>query len=311
MVSILFLTILACSSPIRLYTTTGTNAPTFTLPVTVTNAPTDTKIPTITNTPTATPVPTPPVTITGCAFGEDCPEAKLVTSYLEAKLEVNTTTQVVFPYGDKVLLNIGWCTLDEATLEENLQHISYIFEVDGISYLDLATVKHGYSTDDNNPSIQYPCTFIGVMLGGWQISEDHQVTIGYSFDAEVFDGWNTYSPFTDKYIFNLKPTLIPTVTPTSTPTLTSTPGSLPTIPDNTSMPGCEASSSITITNNTGGAVTLYLSGPARYHFYLSTGETILSVCPGTYNYTGYGCEGASVSGTWDAPASHTFLCGGQ
>ena len=300
-ISILILTILSCSSPLQLFAT-PTPTPTFTFTPTLTNTPT------ITYTPTATPVPPPPVTITNCVFQEECPEANLVSTYLQADPDVNVITPVVFPYGDKVRLNIGWCTLDETSLQDNLKHISYIFEIDGISYLDLAAVEHGYSTDANDPSIQYPCTFIGAMLSGWQIGEDHQVTIGYSFDADVFDGWNTYTPFTNEYILDLKPTFIPTATPTATIPPTSTPRPLSTIPYHTPVPACDASSSITITNSTDGTVTLYLSGPASYTFYLSTGDTTLSVCEGTYNYTAYGCGGASDSGSMSTGEAHEFYC---
>ena len=310
-ISVLLFAILSCSSPINFYAPAITT-PTSTFTATSAHTPIPTQPPTITNTPTATPVPLPPVTITGCVFTQDCPEAIPVNSYLAADLETNAITQVVLPYTDKVLLNIGWCSLDEATLEENSQHISYIFKVDGISYLDRATVKQGYSTDINNPSVKYPCTFIGAMLGDWQIGKDHQVTIGYSFDTDVFDGWKTYPPFTNEYIFDLKPALLPTATPTATPTSSPIPTNTlqpqTPIPYNTPMPVCYASSSLIITNDTGGPVTLNLVGPTDYVFYLETGEITLLVCPGIYSYTGYGCGGTSISGTWDAPASHTFLC---
>ena len=296
-VVLIFLSILSCSSPLELLATpTPTPSSTFT------------PTPTITNTPSATPVPPPPVQVTSCVFQEDCPEATLVKNYLEAEPEVNVITQVKFPYEDKVRVNIGWCTLDEAALQENLKHITYIFEIDGISYLDLATVKHGFSTEANDENIQYPCTFIGAMLSGWQIGKDHQVTIGYSFDAEIFDGWNSYAPFSNVYIFDLQPAFIPTATPTATPTITSTPQPLPTIPYYTPVPPCDASSSLDITNDTGGQVSLYLNGPANYEFYLSTGDTTLSICPGTYNYTAYGCGGASNSGTMTSGESHRFYC---
>jgi hypothetical protein len=289
-ISLIALTIFSCSSPLQLFATP-------------TPTPTITNTPTITSTPTATPVPPPPVTITSCVFQDDCPEANLVTSYLAADPEINVITPVVFPYGDKVRLNIGWCTKDDTALEDNIQHISYIFEIDGISYLDLATVKPGFSADNNDPSIQSPCVFIGAMLSGWQIGEDHQVTIGYSFDAEIFDGWNSYAPFTNEYIFDLKPGLIPTATPTAT--FTPTP---PPLPTNTPAPACEASSSIAITNSTDGQLTLDLSGPASYEFTLGTGDTTLPVCPGSYSYTAYGCGSASISGTINSGETHEFYC---
>jgi uncharacterized protein YraI len=78
----------------------------------------------------------------------------------------------------------------------------------------------------------------------------------------------------------------------------------------TQASSCDISSSIDITNDTGGTVTLYLSGPANYSFTLGTGDNTVSVCPGTYNYTAYGCGGASETGTMNASESHRFYCSG-
>jgi hypothetical protein len=54
-----------------------------------------------------------------------------------------------------------------------------------------------------------------------------------------------------------------------------------------------------VLNNTGGTLTLDLSGPATYHFTLAPGTHPIQVVPGTYSYTGTGCGGASKSGTMD------------
>jgi len=296
----IFLSILSCSSTQQLFAT-PTPTPTNTLTPTVTNTATST------TTPTVTPVPPPPVTITSCVFQDDCPEANLVSSYLQTDLEDNVLTQVVFPYDDKVRLNIGWCTKDESALDLSTQHISFIFEIDGVSYLDYATIKPGFWWGDD-PSNQIPCLFIGAMLSGFQIGQNHQVRIGYSFDAEVSDGWTSMAPFTDVFILDLNPAFIPTATPTETPTPTSTPRPLPTIPYYTSTPACESSSQLDISNTTGGQVTLYLSGPASYVFYINQGDTSLSVCSGTYSYTAYGCGGASDTGTMTSGESHEFYC---
>lgn len=51
-----------------------------------------------------------------------------------------------------------------------------------------------------------------------------------------------------------------------------------------------------VVNNTGGTLTIDLSGPAVYHFVIQTGRHPIQVVPGQYNYTGYGCGGASKSG---------------
>jgi hypothetical protein len=54
---------------------------------------------------------------------------------------------------------------------------------------------------------------------------------------------------------------------------------------------------VTIQNNTGGYLTLYLNGPVVYNFTLKAGKTVITVRQGTYKYTAWGCGGASDSGT--------------
>jgi hypothetical protein len=56
---------------------------------------------------------------------------------------------------------------------------------------------------------------------------------------------------------------------------------------------------VTIINDTGGTLTLSLSGPASYRFTFSPGRHTIQVVPGTYSYTAWGCGGASTSGTHD------------
>ncbi len=295
--SLIVLTVLSCSSPMQLFATpTATFTSTFT--------PTNTPTPTATSTPTATPVPPPPFVLESCVFAEDCPEAVLVYDYLPESMETNVLTRVDFPFEDKVRMNIGWCAIDDAALKDNVEHITYIFEIDGISYLDRATIKPGVVTDEVDATIEHPCTFISAVGSGWTIGENHQVTIGYKFDDTIFDGWETYGPFTNTYMMDLNPSFMPTPTPTATPR------PLPTIPYSTPVPACDASSSIEISNTTGGQVTLYLNGPANYTYNLGTGGTTLYVCPGEYSYTAYGCGGASDSGYMYSGEAHEFYCSG-
>jgi uncharacterized protein YraI len=79
-------------------------------------------------------------------------------------------------------------------------------------------------------------------------------------------------------------------------------------PPATPPSSCDPSGSIDISNTTGGSVTLYLSGPASYTYYLGTGDTTLYVCPGTYDYTAYGCGGASDTGSMSTGEAHEFYC---
>ena len=100
---------------------------------------------------------------------------------------------------------------------------------------------------------------------------------------------------------------LPTSTPTLTPTNTPRPQPVNTLPPPpTAPPPCDLSS-IEIENDTDGPVSLILSGPYSYTFYLGTGTTSIAVCPGTYNYVAYGC-GSSASGTMSSGESHQFWC---
>lgn len=86
-----------------------------------------------------------------------------------------------------------------------------------------------------------------------------------------------------------------TIPPTPIPLPTSTPIPLPTF-----TPTTKASQgktvAVKIINNTGGTLTLNLSGPATYSFTFTTGTHTIQVVPGTYTYTAWGC-GATATGT--------------
>jgi uncharacterized protein YraI len=76
---------------------------------------------------------------------------------------------------------------------------------------------------------------------------------------------------------------------------------------------CDATSFITIINNTGGNLSVDLSGPANYHVGLGPGgNTTISVCPGSYYWSAStdGCGGGgSGSGNIDSGGTLTLSCG--
>ena len=68
---------------------------------------------------------------------------------------------------------------------------------------------------------------------------------------------------------------------------------------------------ITIKNNTGGSLYIYLTGPKSYTFYFSTGTSKIEIAAGKYSYTAYGCGGATISGTKNFKGKNdtwTFWC---
>ncbi len=60
---------------------------------------------------------------------------------------------------------------------------------------------------------------------------------------------------------------------------------------------CQKHIPILVINDTGGILSLSLSGPANYNFNIPPGQQNIYVIPGTYNYTARGCGGAVESGT--------------
>ncbi len=66
---------------------------------------------------------------------------------------------------------------------------------------------------------------------------------------------------------------------------------------------CQKHIPILVINDTGGNLSISLSGPANYNFNISTGQQNIYVIPGTYNYTVRGCGGAVETGTENLSSS--------
>jgi hypothetical protein len=62
-----------------------------------------------------------------------------------------------------------------------------------------------------------------------------------------------------------------------------------------------------ITNNTGGTLTIILSGPKNYTLYVATGKSQISIVKGKYNYTIYGCGGAALTGSRKLPGGGNWM----
>ncbi len=94
--------------------------------------------------------------------------------------------------------------------------------------------------------------------------------------------------------------ILPVFTPAALP--------MPTIPAPTAAPACERSGTVSIKNDTGGTVTIHMTGTASFTFSVAAGNQTLSVCPGSYSYTAYGCGGASRTGTVNDGDEIEFWC---
>jgi len=276
--------------------------------------PTSTATPERTPTPSATPLP--PLSIAPCPRGFDCPDAIGIYDLAQdIKSGVEATVEV--PYDQPISFHAGWIAFDEGIARQNASKMDPFVEIDGVNYWQDAYMGDVQPyTDENDPSKIYASAWEGVVLSGWRISESHLVRIGFTFNEQITDGWDVYPKgYTVEFIYRVYPVMRPTETPTPEPTATLTPRPTSTYkPKPTTIPvtptaACEGSGTISIINDTGGQVTLYLTGPAKYTFYIPAGSQTLNVCPGSYSYTGYGCGGASKNGTVSTDTEEiTFYC---
>jgi len=267
---------------------------------TPTNTPTSTPTPTATATPTKTPMP--PVLLYDCVFIDWCPEAIPVDVLSEAEDETAGRNLIEFSYDQPIQFIVGWMARDESLLQDKLEHINWIFTIDGQRYFREDWLEPGEAPDEFNVSVARPGMWFGVVMGNWEIGESHEVNIGYILDAEVYNGWETF-PANTSYLarYLLQPKALPTATPTATATRTRVP--ITNTPKPPPPPACEANASILIENNTGGWISIYLTGPAKFNFDLPAGNQTINVCPGQYSYTAYGCGGSSKNGSINANSS--------
>lgn len=283
-----------------------------------TPTPTNTSTPTATSTstPTATSTPTNPLSVKPCFDVDQCWTSEWIDSYIEESVYSGEIYRLSIPYDQSERMLTGWSAIDEATLQENLTHIKWIFRIDGQDYFNERMLSPGGIPDSDDPSIERPGMWLDVSLSGWKLNQPHTVEIGYTLTADTDDGWYEYEAgYQTLYTFIVTPSDLPTATPTATVTLTPTPR--PTAVPYTKTPKatlaptnppCEINSSIEIDNTTGGYVTLKLSGPMSYSFDLATGITTLKVCSGSYSYKAWGCGGATDSGTINSGEAHEFYC---
>ena len=83
---------------------------------------------------------------------------------------------------------------------------------------------------------------------------------------------------------------VPIVSPPPLPTATPTPTPVPT-------PDLRPRVSVVVRNDTGGPITLNLSGPMNYSFKLGPGDHTITVVVAEYRYEAFGCGGSVKRGT--------------
>jgi hypothetical protein len=183
----------------------------------------------------------PSVAVSGCTASNDCPDAVRVTDLFGGNqtLEYNTEYKVSISPDQKVRIIIGWCAIDQKTLDDNLNNIKLVFTIDGASYFE--NVKKEYYTIpySDDPTKQEYCYRMGGVASGWQDTHTYRVIAGLVFEKPVFDGWDSYPQEELLHVYSITAdhnTLAATPLSANVPTLPSTIPSPTDTPEISTMP---------------------------------------------------------------------------
>jgi len=152
----------------------------------------------------------PRLDILGCNPVSECPDSAVsIRSFFGENeiLQYNTEYPVSVSLDTEVRFYIGWCTLEQEMLDDNLQHIEFVFSVDGTSFIDqFKTNTYTVQDDTDSTKLNY-CHSVGGVISGWQKDQDYQIVFGMIFTDTIFDGWDTYEPgdYTRIYLISVKP----------------------------------------------------------------------------------------------------------
>ena len=292
---------------------------------TSTSTPKATSTPRATATPTSTataiPTPMPPVMIYPCVFLEECSQAKPIEDYIDSDAAASDYYFLQIPYNQPIQLITGWYAKNEDFLQDNLEHIQWVFTIDGQDYTNLNWIEGGEVPDAESEYIAYPGKWFGVVMQGWEIGETHEIKIGITFTETIYDGWENTDAGTS-YIttYELIAANLPTATFTPQATATRTPvvatrapaaqstTAVPSSDDNASVEHRLGTVPVTITNNKSVAVRIVAVGPTTYTVTVNGGQTInVRWAPGSYSLTAYVNGSYYASTTWDVNENHALF----
>jgi hypothetical protein len=94
-----------------------------------------------------------------------------------------------------VVIFMGWCAIDQNTLTENYQHLTWTVSVDGKEVPSKSLVKNSYADPQ-----QGSCQSYSGLINSWTAGV-HTIIIIMHFDQATSDGWSTYpaGDYTDVY----------------------------------------------------------------------------------------------------------------
>ncbi|MBA4385561.1 MAG: hypothetical protein C0410_12555 [Anaerolinea sp.] len=139
-----------------------------------------------------------------CLYNSDCPDAVDLDDMLGA--QQRKSYDVKLPYNAQLKLSNGWVAIDEKTLEENLSHIKWIFEVDGVDYFQPEFIVKDAVTTIQDTSTENFGAWVGVIVEGFALNQPVTLVVGHTFTEAVNDGWEDYpAGFTSTITYNFIP----------------------------------------------------------------------------------------------------------
>jgi len=156
-----------------------------------------------------------------CPYYDMCPGALFINTLIPGELEPGRVENVDVPYDRPVSFYIGWIARDHTILAQNMNNMQFFFMIDGRNYWDDAYMgMPGAYVYEDEPNTEYASQGAGVEISGWKIDQPHEIRLGYSINAEINDGWDTYASGTViEHIFMINPifTALETSTATGNP----------------------------------------------------------------------------------------------
>ncbi|MBA4384501.1 MAG: hypothetical protein C0410_07175 [Anaerolinea sp.] len=231
-----------------------------------------------------------PLQISICFYEVDCPEAVTISSFFPDGIQRDTINEIRLPYDQTIKLSKGWVAKDQEHLDQNLQHIKWVFSIDDQDFFTEDLLVNGEMDDEDVAGAKNPGTWLAVTLSGWEIGEPHYIRYGFYFDEAVDDGWEVSdADFSSIYTLYVVPADIPTITPGPTITNTAQPKpavtKAPAQPTATSGAPLVLNITLKVENKCSDAHVVIFNGPMRLKYSVAPGQTVeYQAAAGTYTW---------------------------
>ncbi|HUG34162.1 MAG TPA: hypothetical protein VMJ90_05295 [Anaerolineales bacterium] len=96
-----------------------------------------------------------------------------------------------------VYFSYGWCTVDEATLQQNFEHITVTMSIDGSELGD--NVVHPLTLEQTGGLV---CLDFGVLFSNWELGE-YELKAVAAFDEVINDGLADYNAGDYVFVYNV------------------------------------------------------------------------------------------------------------